>query len=383
MSELALATWRLPNVRVDALEDAREASTFLDRDGCWRLSTCQRLILVALAGDEDPRGTAETLATEVGVPGAELRLGFDAFRHLARVTASLDAIVPGEDQIPGQVRSAVDAQAEDVPSQLHARLQRVLAVAKTARDEAGFSGQRSTSLADHALALIPADAAIAIVGTGTLAKAALRASAADRIDHLVSRSLERAEQRAPAGVRAWTRDRFARKPPAVDAVILCTRGKGEPVLTEEGVDALLAARQADEPLELLDLGVPRNADPSIGDRPDVELRTVEDLARSARRAGREDERIRRARSALEAALARERRQQAQRALDDRIVALRSDLAQELDALADELAELDPALAEDGELARWIDRAHGRLAHASQEHLVALARGERPSKGDAR
>lgn len=381
MNRLALVTWRLPTASIDALEQAHEALGD-PQAGIFQLTTCQRALLCSLAApDQAPLDRADELAGAIGLPGGERRAGADAFRHLAQVTASLDAIVPGEDQVPHQVRQAIDDQAQSLGEDLLGLLQRVLAVSKTVRAEAGLSGHRTVSLADRALEPIPAGAQVALWGTGTIAEAALERLPSDPAPHVVSRTADRALALAGDPGHAWTRAAILDAPPRLDALILCTRAPDDRVLSPGDVHRLIEGQPAatsdtgTPALLLVDLGVPRNADPRIGSLPGIELRTVEHLARGARHHARDDERIQRARTRLEQALARERRRTAKSNARDRIVALRAALAADLDQL---LADLD----DDGEarkaaLDRWADKAHGQLAHTAQAHLLAAIRGEAP------
>lgn len=365
MNCLALVTWRLPHAGLDEIEAARDATD--PTPEAFRLATCQRVTLLASA--ENPAAWAESTAREAGVPGAERHLGPDAFRHLVRVTAALDAIAPGEDQVPAQVRRALDEQAEHLPGPVHRALQRVLAVAKTVRDEAGFAGAACRSLADRAVDALDDPARVTLVGTGQIAQAA-RQRLGERIAHVVSRRPERARDLAGPDAEAWTRQRFLDDPPAAEATLLCTRAPDEPILDPDAA-ARLADREA--PHTVVDLGVPRNADPRAGDLVGLQLFDVEALARRPPPEG-SILALAEAREALERALARERRRWARRDLDDRVVALREALAEDLDALVDELPDqLDDPPALD----RWKDRAHARLAHAAQTHLLDALGGRQP------
>lgn len=390
MNRLALATWRIPQVPIEDLETARarteamgqpELMATVGTQALFTLATCQRVLLIAVAEDDaSSAGLARALADAVDAPGAERRIGFDALRHLVEVASSLDALVPGEDQVTGQVRDALADQVEDglVTGRLHQVLQRVLALAKGIRAEGGLQGRGKRSLADLAVPLLPAKATVAVVGTGAMAKAALDALGAGRPYHVVSRSLQRAQDRAGPAGQAWAREPFFSDPPPLDALILCTGSEDGPVLDDAATRALLANRQGSQaPLVILDLGLPRNARATVGTLSGVDLRTISDLVRVARGKMLDDAGIVRARQALEEALRRERRRQVKQTLSERIVALREEVDQEVEALVDELLDLDPELDEDPAFPRWAAKLQGRLAHVSQAHLEAVARGEDP------
>lgn len=390
MNGLAVVTWRLPHATLEDLERVRETLDAGDpREAVdppvFAMATCQRVLLATQATDgERPEALVAALAESVDVPGAERLRGPDALRHLTEVAASLDALVPGEDQVPGQFRDAVDEHVDGdrLAGPLEGTLQRVISMARTVRAESGLQGRASRSLADLTAPMVPDGAGVAVLGTGQMARALLESLDPERVDHVVSRDPARARQVAPDGTRAWDRDAFAADPPGVDVLVLCTRASQAPVLEQATARALLEAREdqaaleAADPLLILDLGLPRNADPSIATLSGVDLRTMGDLARVCRGRLLEDEHVTRAWRSLERVLERERARQAKQRLEDHITALRESVDEAFDALVDELASTHPGL-DDEDLDRLARRVQGRLAHDCQEHLVAAARGEDP------
>lgn len=387
MRGLVVATCRLPHASVEDLETARAHLAHPDRlqaatpEPIFTLATCQRVLVAAHAPDHpDPSGLVDGLAGAVGVPGLERLVGFDALHHLAEVASSLDALVPGEGQVPGQFREAVreHVHAGRIGAPLHGTLQRVMAIARSVRSEAGFTGQPRRSLADLAAPLLDPHDRVALLGTGQMARAALTSLGAPQVHHVISTDPDRADTLTPEHARAWERGSFLADPPPVDALVLCTRAGSEPVLPTEDVERLLRARdQASRPLLVLDLGLPRNADPAIASLAEVDLRTIGDLARVARGRLLEDPSVATAREALARAIQQERQRHAHAQLEAQIVGIREAIQEELDGFVETLAtehpDLDPA-----ELRERIHRTRGRLAHRCQEHLVQAARGEPPA-----
>lgn len=371
MKRLALATWRLTHAGLARVEQARQAAGQADEaPDVFTLATCQRVLACTLA--EDPSQAAGRLAETYGPAGGERYTGPDALAHLARVAASLDSLVPGEDQVPNQFREELDRREADLDPALLERLQRVRFLARKARDEGGLAGHEGRSVVDLAERVLPEEGPLAVVGTGTIARRALEALDEGRPVHVVSRSTERAAELADDDARAWSRAAFLADPPALRGLVLSTRAPDEPIVDAEAGRRLAEASPASDALAVVDLGVPRNADPELQRLANLRLRTLEDLARVARTSPLEDPKIDDARQALEAALAAERRRRRGRRLDERVVALREQLARELDELADDIEALD----EDARQA-WIRRAHGRLAHTSQRHLEAALRRDPP------
>ena len=77
-------------------------------------------------------------------------------------------------------------------------------------------------------------------------------------------------------------------PPA--DLVLSTTGAGKPVVTRDQF-AAVEARQFGRPLLILDLAVPRDFEPSIGDRPDVYLYSIDDLQAACGRTARRDKEL--------------------------------------------------------------------------------------------
>lgn len=380
MNRLALVTWRLPHASIGTLEQARERLDEVD-PGVFRLTTCQRVLLCTWVPEEASRSQrAGELADGIGLPGGERRIGFGAFRHLVEVAAGLDAIVPGEDQVPHQVRTAIDDQADALDARLHDGLQRVVSAARTVRDEAGLSGSGGRSLADRAADRIPDDARVALWGTGAIARAACDALADRTTLHVVSRDEDRAAELAGDREHAWTRAAVLEAAPAFDALLLATRSPDGRVLETRDVRRFVSAAspRSGRPFTIVDIGVPSNVEPAVAELPDVHLVNVEDMARQTHREADLDPAIRAARTALAETVLRERRRAVKAQMADRIQALREAIASDVDHLVEELDDLagDDA-GSDRSLERWARTASGRLAHTAQEHMLAATRGDDP------
>lgn len=364
MKRLALLTWRLPHVGLARLEDSRATADGLaGRSDVFAFATCQRTIVCTLS--RQPREVLDELGEERPA-GAERYVGEEAFAHLARVAASLEALAPGEDQVPAQFSRALDEAEDELEPELLDRLQRVRALAREARDAGDLCGHASRSVLDLADPLLPQTGPVAVVGTGQIAREAVE-RLADRGVHVVSRERARAVELVDAD-RAWTRAAFLAGPPPLAGLVLSTCTDEEPVVDEAAIQRLVQARHGSGPLRVLDLGVPRNADPAIAWRDDVDVATMADLAYQARCRKTCDPQVEAARQALSEALARERRRRRRRQLDERVVRLRRALAEELEPLAEELPE-----DEDERL----ERANKDLAHTAQRHLEAAIHGEPP------
>ncbi|QDP98276.1 glutamyl-tRNA reductase [Microlunatus elymi] len=341
------------------------------------LSTCNRTEIYAEvdrfhAGLDD---ITEQLAHSCGLPVETLRgicsVYFDegAVAHAFNVSGGLDSMVIGENQILGQVRSALIGcqQAGTVGTVLNSLFQQGIRVGKRVQTETaiGAAGRSmvSAALAQYADLVGPIEGKrVLVVGAGSMAGLAARtvAAAGARVTAL-NRTHDRALRLAEAiGGRARP---LAELPEAVteaDLVITCTGAKGL-VLTADMLDGT-------EVGAVIDLALPADADPAIADR--LPLINLGLLLRSAEQGtGASTGRI----STAEVDAARElvrrevadflgRRRAAQ--VTPTVVALRSMAADVTDAelrrLDGRLPELDPRTR--AELAKTVHRVVEKLLH---------------------
>jgi glutamyl-tRNA reductase len=261
------------------------------------ISTCNRVeVLVHAEGDAAARAFFTDRAADAG-SHLYARQGPEAVRHLFRVSASLDSMVLGEQQILGQVKEAygVACAAGTAGSTLSRLCNRAFATAKRVRTETDI-GRGITSLSQVAVELVEkifgdlAGRAILLVGAGkmgALSAKALAGLGADRI-LVANRSAERGlalAARVNGVFRAW--EELPHLLVEADVVIVST-GADRYVLTREMIQAAMRARRH-RSVCLIDLSVPRNVEPACAQLPDVyaydvdDLEKVVDTTRDARR----------------------------------------------------------------------------------------------------
>lgn len=261
--------------------------------GAIVLSTCNRF--EAYLELDDPLTAGAELALESVIDALELRAGDadadalranavaltgqDVVKHLFAVSSGLESMVLGEEEITGQVQRALrDARtAGTTSSGLELLFQRAAHASREAR-AAGDLAAAGRSLARLALDMADSrvadwtDTPVLLVGTGSYAAttvAALQARGAR--DIRVFSATGRAEQFATRyGVRA-ERDLSAAIGGA-GIVITCT--------------ARYVVTAGDVPVDgrrrlVIDLGLPRNVEPAVGELPDVDLLDLEIIGRHA------------------------------------------------------------------------------------------------------
>jgi glutamyl-tRNA reductase len=244
---------------------------------CVVLSTCSRLEIYLEA--EDAVRSAEQINTlisehaRVGVdefePYTYVRTDDEALRHLFRVTAGLDSVVLGEDQILGQVKAALELsrRAGRAGGSLGRAFQAALRSGRRARNETGLN-EAGRSLAgagvgyfERAVGSLDGLGAL-VVGAGSfggVVVAALRRSGLAAI-HMANRTPDKAQRLAETGDgQGYGLDRVPDLLAEVDVVVTCTAAT-EPLITRAHLEAALAHRGG-RPLYLLDLALPRNIDP--------------------------------------------------------------------------------------------------------------------------
>ncbi len=160
---------------------------------------------------------------------------------------------------------------------------------------------------------------------------------------------------------------------AADVVISCTGAAGQ-VITCDMVSAALAARKGRGQLVIMDLAMPRDAEPAVARLPGVLLIGMEQLSDHAT-AIRDDD-VAAVRAILEAELAAYQSAMDAARVAPTVVALRAKAAKVVDA---ELARLAGRLSADGlsghaldEIAQTVRRVVDKLLHAPTVRVKELA-----------
>lgn len=255
------------------------------------LATCNRYE-VYLDAEQDPTAEATlALSLATGIEPQELedaaRILHDdrAAEHLFSVASGLKSAVIGEEEIAGQVRKAHDrARNTGALSNLLERL--FQGATRTSRRVKHLTGIQSKGRSLVRLGLLlserrlPAwdEARVLLVGTGAYAgatAAALKARGAQRV--VIHSPSGRAEDFADAhGFEAVVPEGLPEALAEADLIVACSRAT-DPFITREGV--LEALRASSRPRLFLDLGVPRNIDPAVGEIDEVELIDIETIAK--------------------------------------------------------------------------------------------------------
>ncbi len=257
------------------------------------LSTCNRVEVMAHTAGGD--GVLESLKNFIfhhgNLPPEELArclyvyFDHEAVRHLFRVASSIDSLVMGEPQILGQVKDAYYRSVEQKATGiiLNKVLHHAFRVAKRVRTETAIAGNAvSVSYAAVQLAKkIFGDLegkAVLLVGAGEMSELTARHLLGSGVSRIMianrthARALQLAEEFNGTAVEF---ERLGESLRNVDIVISSTGAPGY-LIVREMVDAVLHGRKK-HPLFLIDIAVPRDVDPNVGDLDNVYLYNVDDL----------------------------------------------------------------------------------------------------------
>lgn len=219
------------------------------------LATCQRAIWILWGGDGEALGLA---------PEATRFEGEAAWRHLLEIATGLMSANLGDREIVGQLKTALENAKEAGTAGLEAQaaLEDVLREAQRLRVRTGLadgSSSVATAALRHLEEALPTGARIAVVGMGPMSQ------------YLVQRLAER-------GFEVWLANRTVAKAELMGLpMVPLTQLQHDP----EGFDALVTATASPRPLftlaaweglkrsplRLLDLALPHDSEPALGQLP--------------------------------------------------------------------------------------------------------------------
>jgi glutamyl-tRNA reductase len=353
------------------------------------LSTCNRVEIYA-ATERDSTPTLEQigkfLARFHGLEPAEVvaclyeHSDEAAVQHLFSVAASLDSMVLGEPQILAQVKQAYQAATEqdNTGPLMHAVFQAALRVARRVASETNLHQRRvsipSVAVADFARQIFERfdDKETLVIGAGEMAEETLRylQEEGSRRITVVNRHFDRAEELAGRWHgRAVAWEELLPALTAADLVI-STTGAGQAIVTAEQFRAV-ESRRSERPLLILDLAVPRDFEPAIGDWPDVYLYSIDDLEAACQRNRAErDKELPAATHIIEQETARFMAEMYHRVIGPVIERLRlgwqKPKEEELQRLLNKLPQVDDHGRD--EIRRSFDRLVNKLLHPPLESL---------------
>ena len=209
----------------------------------------------------------------------------EAVRHMFRVATGLDSMVLGEPQILGQVKDAYQAarDAQTLRAPMDRLLQHTFAVAKRVRTDTRI-GAHTVSVAFTAVRLAEQvftdlkQACVLLIGAGDTIELAARHLADKQVRRLIvaNRTLENAQELASrhGGYAIGLHD-LPQHLAEADIVISSTAARA-PIVTRPMVQKAIGLRRR-KPMFMVDIAVPRDIEPAVGELEDVFLYGIDDL----------------------------------------------------------------------------------------------------------
>ncbi|HVG35353.1 MAG TPA: glutamyl-tRNA reductase [Pyrinomonadaceae bacterium] len=259
------------------------------------VSTCNRVeVLTATAGESAIEGTerisrflseARTLSPESIKEHLYSHADDEAVRHIFRVASSLDSMVVGEPQVLGQVRRAYSLAVETGTAGrvLNRLVHHAFRVAKRVRSETGIAAN-AVSISYMAVELgrkifgSLKGRTVLLIGAGEMAELALRHlinAGAARV--MVSNRTDDAAHKLAQEFGGEAMD-FARLTEHLSEadVVICSTGAPDYVVTPAMAREALERRR-NRPSFLIDISVPRNIDPAVGQLSNLFVFDIDDL----------------------------------------------------------------------------------------------------------
>jgi glutamyl-tRNA reductase len=358
------------------------------------ISTCNRVEVYAEVDrfHAGVAGVCELLSRHSGIPAQELTGSLyvhyedRAVQHLLAVSSGLESVVVGEDQIIGQVRSAL--KLADNTGTLGRSLRDLgrlaLRVGKRARAETGID-RLGLSLVSVGIeravgGLDLSGTRVLVVGAGAMsglavATAARAGAAKITVANRTRKKAERLAAGVAGGVAAAVADLadLTAAIAAADLVISCTGASGL-VITVQDARRALAERSEGDRVVFLDLAMPRDVAPEVADLPGARLVGMDELSDAGSGVGADE--VAAVRVIVEEEFAAYGSAVRAARVTPTVVALRAKAATVVDA---ELSRLAGRLTDEGvsghaleEIAQTVRRVVDKLLHAPTVRVKELA-----------
>ena len=206
-------------------------------------------------------------------------------RHLFRVASGLDSMVIGETEILGQLKQAYAAATGFGATTRHLNrlFQHAFRVAKQVRSETEIT-RGATSVGAVAVDLAGkifgdlSGLTVMILGAGEISERTARSLVSRGVKTVIvaNRTFDRAARLA--GEIRGLAVHFENWQSVFEKVdiLICSTAAPHPVVTREKLEPLLATRNG-RPVFIIDLAVPRDAEPSVNDLDNVYLYDIDSL----------------------------------------------------------------------------------------------------------
>lgn len=351
--------------------------------GALVLSTCNRfeVYLDLDRFHEAIELTTREISDRAGVAHAEVvesmrvTMGTSVAQHLFSVASGLESMVVGEDEVAGQVKSALAAAqvAETTSPTLERMMQRALATSKAVTNMTGL-GAAGRSIVTVGLDIVEerhgvlSGRSALVLGTGSYARVVTSALAKRGVDEIfVYSSSGRAAKFATShGLSPITDEQLADVIGSIDLVAACS-GAPHHIIDS----ALMQARGSkDSVLPVIDLALSPDVAPDVRERADVDVIDLEVIRIYAPR--EHSSAVLEAQEIVRGAVECFERAETGRAADPAVVAMRAYVSS---IINEEIERTRGRLGDDtaDEVARSLHRVSNALLHTPSVRAQELAR----------
>ncbi len=277
-----------PDIMGDALEDLAKSRIAAE---AAILSTCNRTEVYCGHETLDPQRVIDWLSAQTHLNHRDLQHSLyvhpndRAVKHAFRVASGLDSMVLGESQILGQMKDAFCRanEAGTTGKIFHRLFQHTFHVAKQIRTDTSI-GSNPVSVAYAGVSLAErvfsdlSTLTVLLIGAGETIELVARHLKEKQVHNLMvaNRSIDRAKRLVQAvQCKAISLAEIPHCLHQADIVVSSTAST-LPILGKGAVEWAIRQRRR-RPMLILDLAVPRDVEPQVGDLADVYLYTVDDL----------------------------------------------------------------------------------------------------------
>ncbi len=258
------------------------------------LSTCNRVEVYTVVEEAESgfqrvqeflADTHLSLSSEQLMPHLYWHADERAIHHLFRVAASLDSMIVGESQILGQLKEAFETSLSQKTTGvvLNKVVKKAISVAKAVRTETKIA-EMAVSVSYAAVELAKKiffhlnEKTVLLVGAGEMAKLAAQRmiESGVRQIRITTRDPQHARTLAHRFGGAPVPFEDFRHEMANSDIVLCSTGASHYLIRPEDVRWAIRQRM-NQPIFLIDISVPRNIDPEVGQIDNVFLYDIDDL----------------------------------------------------------------------------------------------------------
>lgn len=278
-----------PNLLTNELQ---KLNTIDGVEACVILSTCNRSEIYAVIEDKNAEEILSSYLSQThNIPRAEIDPFLvyfeadDALSHICNVACGLDSLVLGEPQILGQLKDAYHAAklAETLDKKLEKLFQHAFSTAKKVRTDTQI-GSSPVSIAYCAVKLSEkiftdlSEQTVLLIGAGEMIELCAQHLNQKGVRNMIvaNRTIENAQKIADQyGAQSVSLKQFSSIIHEADIIISSTAAS-IPIIGKGLIESALKQRKH-KPMFMLDIAIPRDIEPEVGQLDDAYLYTIDDL----------------------------------------------------------------------------------------------------------